>query len=174
MSKAYSLEGTRSGRIVALYDTGERKHGNCIWRCRCDCGEECDVYARALKKGLTKSCGCLQREGASESCKKTGEGNKKQVGGVASKQHPLYTTWRQMKHRCYGENCADFPYYGGRGIAVCKRWRESFEAFVTDMGERPEGHTLDRKDNDGHYEPDNCRWSTALEQTHNRRNSLHA
>lgn len=83
--------------------------------------------------------------------------------------HPLYRTWQGMLNRCRNPNNPAFKYYGGRGIAVCQRWRDSFEDFVSDVGERPEGMTLDREDTDGDYDPDNCRWADSNTQAKNRR-----
>lgn len=86
-----------------------------------------------------------------------------------STKHPLYATWRNMLSRCYTPTHSHWPRYGGRGITVCDRWRQDFWLFVEDMGERPERHLLDRIDNDGHYEPANCRWATASESNRNKR-----
>jgi hypothetical protein len=84
---------------------------------------------------------------------------------------PLYDTWQGMKKRCNNPNNDNYKYYGGRGIKVCERWLNSYENFALDMGERPKGHTLDRINNDGNYEPSNCKWSSLSEQNSNRRNS---
>lgn len=86
--------------------------------------------------------------------------------------HPLYTCWKTMKQRCINTNRKDYHLYGGRGIAVCDRWFSSFENFLEDIGERPEGRSLDRIDNDGNYEPANCRWATAKEQRANQKRGL--
>lgn len=90
------------------------------------------------------------------------------------KLKPLYTTWENMKQRCYNPNSVNYKYYGGRGVKVCDRWFNSYESFALDMGERPDGCSIDRIDVNGNYEPDNCKWSTLKEQNNNRRNNKQA
>lgn len=133
--------------------------------CLCECGGARSVQVKHLESGKSQSCGCLHKEKVSE----VGKGNTREVEGYPSHLHPLYMTWAAMKDRCLREKATGYKNYGGRGIAVCERWLGSFSQFVQDMGERPEGHTLDRIDNDGNYEPSNCKWSTSLEQNRNRR-----
>lgn len=129
------------------------------WLCRCDCGSEVVVRAQSLLSGNTKSCGCQHAQG-------------KVVHGHARAKHhePEYAIWTAMKNRCGNPSDKAWKNYGGRGIRVCERWRNSYLAFISDVGRRPSPElSIDRINNDGNYEPGNVRWATREQQQANKR-----
>ena len=159
MSKLLDLSGQRFGRLVAL--DYERAGKRTYWRCMCDSGTEHRVETNNLRRGKSRSCGCLGAELASE------RNSTHHRSGTQ-----LYRAWASMKRRCNVPACNSYPDYGGRGITVCERWETSFESFMADMGEPPTAeHSIDRIDVNGNYEPGNCRWATNKQQSRNKRNN---
>lgn len=168
--KMHNLTGQRFGRLVAIRWT---KIGKRIaWECQCDCGKSKTTLALSLTRGLTQSCGCLRNE-------RTAVANKKRAKHGMWKS-PEFQVWSSITDRCYNENHPNYANYGGRGITMCDRWRESFQNFYDDMGPRPEGKdvggrslwSIDRIDNNKGYAPDNCRWATTPTQMRNRRDNV--
>lgn len=161
-SKPVDLTGRKFGYLTAVKWAGYRyashssKRRWSFWHCMCSCGKESIVAAHNLQYGGTRSCGCLN----SDSHKTHGATNT-----------PEFRAWTSMKNRCSNPRDRHWPDYGGRGIRVCVRWLESFENFLADMGPRPSPkYSIDRyPNNDGNYEPGNCRWATLSEQQSNRR-----
>lgn len=159
MSQAIDLTGRQFGMLTAIRIVRHNGHAKCVdWLCRCQCGNEVVVNASALRTGTTQSCGCW----------------KERRNGWASTR--LYDVYCNMMYRCYHTNNKDYRHYGGRGIAVCQEWRDSFDAFVDwalasgyDDTLTGRENSLDRIDVNGPYSPDNCRWISMADQTRNRR-----
>jgi hypothetical protein len=159
---AKDMTGQRFGKLTVLERAPNNTAGKtpCSqWKCQCDCGATAVVRGHCLRTGHTTSCGCHGRS----------------VGGKRTRTHGrsgegIYIIWQKMIERCHKPDNPAYDRYGGRGIYVCDRWRESFENFLEDMGERPSlEHSIDRKENDGPYCKDNCRWATDTEQARNTR-----
>jgi hypothetical protein len=168
--KRIDLKGQKFGRWTVVELCAQRRNGQALWRCRCDCGGEKDVASFVLRAGNSVSCGCYRVE---HGRKHGAVINRRHGEGSNGKESAEYRTWSQMLTRCENAQHPQFPDYGGRGITVCERWH-TYENFLTDMGRRPppgaEGaFSIDRKNNDDNYEPGNCRWATRVEQNNNRR-----
>jgi hypothetical protein len=131
-----------------------------LWLCRCKCGKEVLVNEKNLVAGRSKSCLYCRPK------------NIKHGGSSAGREHRLYSTWKSMRARCYNPKTMHYEHYGGRGITVCKEW-DDFQVFLNDMESTfQEGLTLDREDNDGNYNKNNCRWATKEQQANNQRDNL--
>lgn len=153
--------GKRFGRLVVLRELSEKdKSRSHLVECFCDCGNTTITRTSSLKRGNKISCGCRIHDGMATTHGMT--------------DTPTFNSWWQMVRRCTDPKAGNYAEYGGSGITVCDRWRDSFENFLADMGERPsEEHSIDRRDNTGNYESENCRWATPFEQMNNRRNTVY-
>jgi hypothetical protein len=156
------LTGYRFSRLVVVGLQAKGSHGS-LWSCACDCGSLIVTEGSHLRSGHTKSCGCLRRCVASFSNLRHGDSHR---GSITSE----YRAWKGAKARCFNRKSPDFQAWGGRGITMCQRWKSNFSNFLSDMGRKPSpAHSLDRIDNDGDYEPGNCRWATPKQQSNNSR-----
>jgi hypothetical protein len=162
-----NLLGQRFVRLVVVA-RARGPRGRLYWKCRCDCGGTIVTAPTRLIVGRTVSCGCKRAEDRARLVVRSTT-----HGGAKAARTPEYLSWRAMLGRCTNPNDTSFAGYGGRGIQVCDRWRESFAAFLADMGPRPSPvHSIERNEPDGNYEPSNCRWATTQEQSWNRRNTI--
>jgi len=162
------IPGMQYGRLTVIRELERYKSpsGHLERRvlCECDCGKELAVLLGSIRSGRTKSCGCLANEHTAT--------RNRQNSAHGMSQSPTFLVWHSMKQRCNNRNHEAYSRYGGRGIAVCKRWY-SFQNFLNDMGERPSSeHSIDRINNDGNYKPDNCRWATRTQQGRNKHNNV--
>lgn len=161
------LASQRFGRLVVTKRAGTNSSGEATWLCACDCGASHVARGLYLRRGVTKSCGCLRRDIARKMLTES-RFSRKHGHGAVGRLTPTYRSWRAMIQRCNYRCQPNYANYGGRGIRVCDRWLK-FENFLADMGERPDGLTLDRIDNERGYSKDNCRWATRAQQDSNRR-----
>lgn len=160
MGRLINIIGNKYGRLTVIEHLGVKVRRTHYWKCQCDCGNIIECSGDNLKKGNTKSCGCISKE-----C----DWNKTHGMTKTSEYH----IWNSMKMRCINTKSDAYDNYGGRGIAVCDRWLDNFENFYADMGKRPEGMSIDRIDVNGDYCPKNCRWATVEEQSRNKRDNVY-
>lgn len=147
---------------VSIHERDQSKENNHKWLFQCDCGNNAILSLKSVRGGHTKSCGCIFKAMMAE---------RNTTHGLTKIYPSMYKTWKELRGRCNNKNDADYKDYGGRGIVCCERWN-NFELFVSDMGDKPLGYSIDRIDVNGNYEPSNCRWADDQTQQNNKRNNL--
>ena len=151
------LMGKKFRRLTVIRLGEKLNNGEHFWLCQCKCGNLIKVRGGHLRNGHTKSCGCLRKE---------------QLKTHGMSQKLEYKSWAKLKGRCLNKNIPNYKDYGGRGITICEEWKNSFETFYKDMGNRPKGTSIDRIDNNENYCKENCRWSLPKVQARNKRNNI--
>ena len=163
--KAIDMTGKRFNRLTVIGRGANSSQGKAMWICECDCGNIVTVCGCNLRNSHTQSCGCLQ-------CEQTSKASR--THGMTRTR--IYHVWKQMRQRCLNPNHRRFGDWGGRGITICQEWQDSFEAFYDHVSQLPHfdeaRYSLDRKNNDGNYEPGNVRWASPKEQSNNRRRKV--
>jgi hypothetical protein len=150
--------GSVFGKLTTIEVVKINVAGKKVWQCSCECGGSREVSTAQLRKGVLTSCGCVtkNRTAILQGCKTV---------------HPLYQMYKAMIRRCHKKTCKAYKNYGAFGVEVCFEWRNDFWRFVEDMGDRPDGYSIDRINPFGNYESENCRWATAKEQSENKRSN---
>lgn len=163
MAQLIDITNKRFGKLIAIRLLKKRVDGRSYWLCKCDCGKTRKALGGGLRAGHIKSCGCLYTE--TRTIHGYSKGKRKRIG---------YNCWAGMIQRCYYPNSVSYHNYGGKGIKVCKRWRNSFLNFLNDMGNRPSfNHSIERLNRNKHYTPSNCKWATRIEQSRNTKNNVY-